>query len=100
MADSTGQAEVAGGLRKQPLEQRPSPNGALPKDGACSGMEFLPADRCRQIHRVMVRSRVMEERMIKMAKSGEGYFWIGGPGEEAFNACLGFQIKKGRGPEF
>ena len=31
--------------------------------------------------------RAMEERMIKMSKSGEGYFWIGGPGEEAFNAC-------------
>jgi 2-oxoisovalerate dehydrogenase E1 component alpha subunit len=42
----------------------------------------------------------MEERMIKMSKSGEGYFWIGGPGEEAFNACLGLQIKKGRGPAF
>jgi 2-oxoisovalerate dehydrogenase E1 component alpha subunit len=42
----------------------------------------------------------MEERMIKMSKSGEGYFWIGGPGEEAFNACLGLQIKKGRGPAY
>ena len=31
-------------------------------------------------------------------KSGEGYFWIGGPGEEAFNVCLGLQVKKGRGP--
>lgn len=100
MADSTGQADVAGVLTTPPLEQRPSPNGTLPTDGAYSGMEFLAADRCRLIHRVMVRSRVMEERMIKMAKSGEGYFWIGGPGEEAFNTCLGFQIKKGRGPEF
>ncbi len=48
----------------------------------------------------MVRTRVMEERMIKMSKSGEGYIWIGGPGEEAFNACLGLQVKKGRGPDF
>ena len=48
----------------------------------------------------MVRARAMEERMIKMAKSSEGYFWIGGPGEEAFNVCLGHQIKKGRGPAF
>ena len=38
--------------------------------------------------------------MIKMSKSGEGYFWIGGPGEEAFNTCLGLQVKKGEGPEF
>ena len=34
----------------------------------------------------------MEERMIKMSKSGEGYYdWR--PGEEAFNACLGLQVK-------
>ncbi|MCC6416795.1 MAG: thiamine pyrophosphate-dependent dehydrogenase E1 component subunit alpha [Gemmataceae bacterium] len=48
----------------------------------------------------MARSRAMEERMIKMSKSGEGYFWIGGPGEEAFNACLGLQVKKGEGPAY
>jgi 2-oxoisovalerate dehydrogenase E1 component alpha subunit len=65
-----------------------------------SGDEALPAERCLEIYRVMVRTRAMEERMIKMSKSGQGYFWIGGPGEEAFGACLGFQVKKGRGPEF
>src|SRR5438067_9526265 len=48
----------------------------------------------------MVRTRVMEERMIKMSKSGEGYFWIGGPGEEAFNIALGLQVKKGEGPAY
>src|SRR5579871_4405945 len=65
-----------------------------------TGDESLPADLCLQLHRIMVRSRAMEERMVKMAKSGEGYFWIGGPGEEAFNACLGLQVKKGCGPAF
>jgi 2-oxoisovalerate dehydrogenase E1 component alpha subunit len=48
----------------------------------------------------MVRTRAMEERMIKMSKSGEGYFWIGGPGEEAFNTALGLQVEKGQGPAF
>src|SRR4051812_26759040 len=48
----------------------------------------------------MVRARAMEERMIKMSKSGEGYFWIGGPGEEAFNTVLGLQVKKGCGPDY
>lgn len=67
---------------------------------AASRDETLPAELCRQIHRIMVRSRAMEERMVKMAKSGEGYFWIGGPGEEAFNTCLGLQVKKGKGPDF
>jgi 2-oxoisovalerate dehydrogenase E1 component alpha subunit len=65
-----------------------------------SGRESLPLERCLQLHRIMVRSRAMEERMIKMSKSGQGHFWIGGPGEEAFNACLGLQVKKGKGPLF
>ncbi len=65
-----------------------------------SGHEALPAETCLDIYRLMVRSRAMEERMIKMSKSGQGYFWIGGPGEEAFNTCLGLQVKKGHGPAY
>jgi len=65
-----------------------------------SGFDSLPADRCLEILRVMVRTRALEERTIKMSKSGEGHFWVGGPGEEAFNACLGLQVKKGRGPAY
>src|SRR3954453_11625459 len=65
-----------------------------------SGTESLSTDLCLTIHRLMVRARAMEERMIKMSKSGQGYFWIGGPGEEAFNVCLGLQVKKGQGPEY
>lgn len=65
-----------------------------------TGDESLPGERCLDIYRVMVRTRAMEERLIKMSKSGQGHFWIGGPGEEAFNACLGLQVKKGEGPRF
>src|SRR5438876_7073565 len=68
------------------------------KPGLESAEGFLSASRCLQIHRIMVRARAMEERMIKMSKSGEGYYWIGGPGEEAFNTALGLQVKKGQGP--
>src|SRR6266542_6820626 len=64
------------------------------------GDEPLPSDRCLEIYRIMLRTRALEERMIKMSKSGLGHFWIGGPGEEAFNACLGFQVKKGQGPAY
>ena len=71
---------------------------SLPRCSA--GTNRLPRERCLEIHRIMVRTRAMEERMIKMSKSGEGYFWIGGPGEEAFNACLGLQVKKGQGPAY
>ncbi len=65
-----------------------------------TGKESLSAAQCLEIYRIMVRTRAMEERMIKMSKSGEGFFWIGGPGEEAFNACLGLQVKKGCGPAY
>lgn len=65
-----------------------------------SGDESLPVERCLEIHRLMVRARVLEERMIKMSKSGQGYFWIGGPGEEAFNIVLGLQVNKGFGPAY
>src|SRR4051812_46831902 len=73
---------------------------ALLASDVTSGKESLPAERCLQIYRLMVRTRAMEERMIKMSKSGQGYFWIGGPGEEAFNTCLGLQVKKGQGPAY
>jgi len=86
----------------------PSPDKPLEGNGVAtlvptevlSGDESLSAELCLHIHRLMVRTRAMEERMIKMSKSGEGYFWIGGPGEEAFNACLGLQVKKGQGPAY
>jgi 2-oxoisovalerate dehydrogenase E1 component alpha subunit len=42
----------------------------------------------------------MEERLIRMYKQSQGYFWLGGPGEEAFNVPLGLQIKKGQGPDY
>jgi 2-oxoisovalerate dehydrogenase E1 component alpha subunit len=47
----------------------------------------------------MVKSRVLEERLITMYKQGDGYFWIGGPGEEAFGVPLGMLVNKGEGPE-
>jgi len=65
-----------------------------------SDQQTLDAERCRQIHTTMVRARALEEGMIRMCKSGQSYFWIGGPGEEAFNVCLGMQVKQGRGPQF
>lgn len=51
----------------------------------------------KQIHENMVKARVLEERLIKMYKQSDGYFWIGGPGEEAFSVPLGLQVKKGQG---
>jgi 2-oxoisovalerate dehydrogenase E1 component alpha subunit len=57
----------------------------------------LSAALCLQIYDVMLRSRLLEERLITMYKQGDGYFWIGGPGEEAFNVPLGLLVDKGSG---
>jgi 2-oxoisovalerate dehydrogenase E1 component alpha subunit len=53
-----------------------------------------------KMHDLMVKARCLEERLIALYKSGHGYFWIGGPGEEAFNVALGLLIKKGAGPAY
>ncbi len=60
----------------------------------------LAPDLLVQMHDLMLKARLLEERLIKMQKQGDGYFWIGGPGEEAFNVPLGLLIHKGEGPEF
>ncbi|HEY2908866.1 MAG TPA: thiamine pyrophosphate-dependent dehydrogenase E1 component subunit alpha [Gemmataceae bacterium] len=65
-----------------------------------SGRETLSVELALTIFRQMVRTRALEERGIKMSKSGEAYFWIGGPGEEATNVCLGLQVHRGAGPSF
>jgi 2-oxoisovalerate dehydrogenase E1 component alpha subunit len=77
-------------------QNRPRPQLVREDAGA------LPLDRglLVSIHDLMVKARVLEERLIQMYKAGHGYFWIGGPGEEAFNVPLGLLMKKGQGPAF
>ena len=60
----------------------------------------LDAATCVKIHDEMVKGRLLEERLIKMFKKGQGHFWIGGPGEEAFNVSLGLQVHKGQGLDY
>lgn len=68
-------------------------------DAAKTGPSLAP-EQLVQMHDLMVKARVLEERLIQMYKQGDGYFWIGGPGEEAFNVPLGLLIKKGKGLDF
>jgi 2-oxoisovalerate dehydrogenase E1 component alpha subunit len=60
----------------------------------------LPKELLLQMHELMVKSRVLEERLIKIYKAGDAYFWIGGPGEEAWGVALGLQVNKGQGPQY
>jgi 2-oxoisovalerate dehydrogenase E1 component alpha subunit len=73
-----------------------------PRPALVTQSDALPLDKplLLKLHDNMVKARALEERLIAMYKSGHGYFWIGGPGEEAFNTALGFLIKKGEGPAY
>lgn len=57
----------------------------------------LSEDVLLRMHDLMVKSRVLEERLIKIYKAGEAFFWIGGPGEEAWGVPLGMLANKGQG---
>lgn len=77
-------------LKMKVPKKKPRSRKALP----------LPKDLLIHIHSLMVKSRVLEERLIKIYKAGEAFFWIGAPGEEAFGVPLGLLIHKGQGPEY
>ncbi len=69
-----------------------------PTEGPRPGSDALLApEALLRIHELMLEARVLEERLITMYKQGDGYFWIGGPGEEAFNIPLGLLVDKGQG---
>ena len=57
----------------------------------------LSKEQLIKIYDLMVKARVTEERLIHIYKQGLGYFWIGGPGEEAFAVPLGLLLDKGQG---
>lgn len=60
--------------------------------GAAEEMDVL------EVYRLMAKARALEERLVKISKTEHGYFWIGGPGEEAFNVPLGLLVDRGEGP--
>jgi len=62
-----------------------------------SNVAQLSPELLLKIHQHMLMSRLLEERLIRMQKQGDAYFWIGGPGEEAFSVPLGLLVDKGAG---
>lgn len=57
----------------------------------------LPRELLLEMHDLMVQARILEERLIKIYKAGDAFFWIGSPGEEAFGVPLGLLANKGHG---
>lgn len=70
------------------------------KNGVSTSHFKLPTKQLIKMHDLMVKARCLEERLIRMYKQNDGYFWIGGPGEEAFNIPLGMLVKKGQGVDY
>lgn len=64
---------------------------------ASAAKPALPKELCLRMLDLMIKSRVLEERLIKIYKAGEAFFWIGAPGEEAWGVPLGLLVNKGRG---
>jgi len=80
-----------------PKDQSATAAGAKGKSKDTFG--GLSKDLLLQMNDFMVKSRVLEERLIKIYKAGDAYFWIGGPGEEAWGVTLGLLVHKGQGPQ-
>ncbi len=89
-------------MAKEAKKKPDAPKKAFPRPSLVTHSDALPLEGAllKAMYENMVKSRALEERLIAMYKSGHGYFWIGGPGEEAFNTALGMLIKKGQGPAF
>jgi 2-oxoisovalerate dehydrogenase E1 component alpha subunit len=64
---------------------------------ASGNIPQLAPELLLKIHEHMLMSRLLEERLIRMQKQGDAYFWIGGPGEEAFSVSLGLLVDRGAG---
>ncbi len=96
--------------KKSPLRGLPSTSKVVSKVESKADAKFkgvaisnkltLPKALQLNILDLMIKSRVLEERLIKVYKTGDSFFWIGGPGEEAFGVPLGLLINKGQGVNY
>ena len=72
----------------------------IPREPGGAEDSALSPDLLVRLHDRMLLARCLEERLIRMNKQGDGFFWVGGPGEEALNVALGLLVHKGQGPAF
>lgn len=84
---------------KQTQKKTSSAKSAPKKAVNDRDLGLLPKTQILLMHDLMVKSRVLEERLIKIYKAGESYFWLGAPGEEAWGVPLGMLVNKGKGPQ-
>ena len=84
-----------------PAAQKAAGKSAVKAKGVIASTKLtLPKQIQLNMLDLMIKSRVLEERLIKVYKAGDSYFWIGAPGEEAFGVPLGLLVHKGQGVEY
>lgn len=88
--------------QKLSSKNSPKSKNSTPVKSVAGKNQFgnLDATIVKSIFSSMVKARVFEERLIKIYRAGESYFWIGGPGEEAWGVPLGLLAYKGQGPAY
>jgi len=86
-------------VAKKPTKSVSNKTAAKSASSSRIQLQKLPKALLLQMHDLMIKSRVLEERLIKIYKAGDAYFWIGGPGEEAWAVPLGLLANKGQGPK-
>lgn len=89
-------------IKNSSVQKKSSPKKISKQDSKNNASSFqgLSESLVKNIYSLMLKSRVLEERLIKIYKAGEAFFWIGAPGEEAFGVPLGLLVKKGQGLDF
>ncbi len=99
--NTTSAASKAKGLSAQKLSSKASQKALQKsKPRALSSKLELPKELLLTMHEHMVKARVLEERLIKLYRTGDAFFWIGGAGEEAFGVPLGMLTHLGQGAEY
>jgi 2-oxoisovalerate dehydrogenase E1 component alpha subunit len=96
---ATTSVRAAQKTRLKPAKKAPTKAPAKVSSVVQSDLKKLPKALLLQMHDLMVKARVLEERLIKIYKAGDSYFWIGSPGEEAWAVPLGLLANKGQGPK-
>jgi 2-oxoisovalerate dehydrogenase E1 component len=62
---------------------------------ATRAMVGIPQDTIREMHRNMVRTRRLDEKMLILLKQGKSFFHIGASGHEAVQIALAANMRPG-----
>ena len=91
---SSGEKRVRGPGGSSDLANVKEPNDG----GASSVVETriqLSTEELLDVYKLMLTSRLMDEKMLILLKQGKIYFHIGGPGHEAIQIAAAYAMRPG-----